>query len=66
MDIFKARETLGGHLCIMGDVPASLFAFGQPEQAAAYSDRVLDVMGTDAASSWVPAARFRPTHSGKT
>lgn len=46
-DIFKARQTLGGHLCLMGDVPAGLLAFGQPGEVAAYCDRLLDAMGTD-------------------
>ena len=30
-DIFKAKEVVGDHLCIMGDVSATKLAFGEPE-----------------------------------
>ena len=33
-DIFKAKEILGDHMCIMGDVPPALFALGTPEDVA--------------------------------
>jgi uroporphyrinogen decarboxylase len=31
-DIYKAKEILGGWLCLKGDVPASLLAQGEPDQ----------------------------------
>ena len=31
-DIFKAKEILKNHMCIMGDVPASLNAIGTPKR----------------------------------
>ena len=44
-DIFKAKEILDGHMCIMGDVPASLSALGTPEEMEAYCTRLIDVVG---------------------
>ncbi len=31
-DIRKAKEVLGDHMCIMGDVPPALLSSGTPEQ----------------------------------
>ncbi|MBI5440371.1 MAG: hypothetical protein HY900_04070, partial [Deltaproteobacteria bacterium] len=43
-DIRKAKEILGDHMAIMGDVPASLFATGTPDEVYAYvRDLVRDV-----------------------
>ena len=44
-DIFKAKEILGDHMCIMGDVPASLFALGTPGQVSAYCKRLINEIG---------------------
>lgn len=44
-DIFKAKEVLKGHMCIMGDVPASLLALGTPEEVTAYCKRLIDIVG---------------------
>lgn len=46
-DIFKAKEILGGHLCLMGDVPASLLAFGTPDEVFQYSRRLIKEIGPD-------------------
>jgi uroporphyrinogen-III decarboxylase len=43
-DIRKAKEILGHHMAIMGDVPASLFAMGTPEDIYKYvKDLVRDI-----------------------
>lgn len=43
-DIRKAKELLGDHMAIMGDVPAALFATGTPEEVRTYvRDLVRDV-----------------------
>jgi hypothetical protein len=43
-DIRKAKEILGDHMAIMGDIPASLFATGTPDEVYAYvRDLVRDV-----------------------
>jgi uroporphyrinogen-III decarboxylase len=44
IDVRKAREILGDHMAIMGDVPATLFAAGTPDDIHAYvRDLVRDV-----------------------
>ncbi len=44
-DIFKAKEILGDVMCIMGDVPATLLAFGAPEEVRAYCKKLIEVVG---------------------
>jgi hypothetical protein len=44
-DIFKAKEVLGGHMCLMGDVPAYLLAFGKKDEVLAYCKRLIDGVG---------------------
>jgi len=44
-DIFKAKEILKGHMCISGDVPASLLTLGKPEEVAEYCKRLIDEVG---------------------
>jgi len=44
-DIFKAKEVLGDHTCIMGDVPAEMLAFGTQEGTYNYSMKVIKEIG---------------------
>jgi len=44
-DIFKAKEILKDHMCISGDVPASLLTLGKPEEVEAYCKRLIDEVG---------------------
>jgi uroporphyrinogen-III decarboxylase len=44
-DIFKAKEVLGDHMALMGDVPPSLLALGTPEQVYDYCKRLIEVVG---------------------
>jgi len=46
-DIFKAKEILKGHMCISGDVPASLLTLGTADEVAEYCKRLIDVVGED-------------------
>ncbi len=46
-DIFKAKEILGDHFCLMGDVPASLLKLGEPEEVDAYCERLIRELGSD-------------------
>ena len=46
-DIFKAKEILKDHMCIMGDVPASLTSIGTPEEMEAYCKKLIDIVGKD-------------------
>jgi len=44
-DIFKAKEILGDTMCIMGDVPASLFTLGTPDEVYKYSRKLIEEIG---------------------
>lgn len=44
-NIFKAKEILGDHMCIMGDVPASLWTLGTPEEVEIYCKKLIDEVG---------------------
>ncbi len=44
-DIFKAKEILGNHMCLMGDVPPALLSLGTPEQVTQYCRRLIDQVG---------------------
>lgn len=46
-NIFKAKNVLGDHLCLMGDVPASMLAFGSPDEVYAYSRRLIAECGPE-------------------
>jgi uroporphyrinogen-III decarboxylase len=46
-DIFKAREIMAGHTCIMGDVPAYLLAFKPQDEVMAYCKRLIQEVGRD-------------------
>jgi hypothetical protein len=44
-DIFKAKEILGNHMCIMGDVPASMLFLKNPEDIYRYCSRLIRQLG---------------------
>ena len=44
-DIFKAKAILGDHMCIMGDVPASMLFLKEPEDIHAYCTRLIQQLG---------------------
>lgn len=44
-DIFKAKEVLDGHMCIQGDVPATILAYGTPKEVEKYCKKLIDVVG---------------------
>jgi hypothetical protein len=44
-DIFNAKKVLGDHMCIMGDVPAALFALATTEEVAEYCKRLINEIG---------------------
>jgi uroporphyrinogen-III decarboxylase len=46
-DIFKAKEVLGDHMCIMGDVPAALLKLGEPEEVDEYCRKLITEVGAD-------------------
>ncbi|MBQ2896466.1 MAG: uroporphyrinogen decarboxylase [Oscillospiraceae bacterium] len=44
-DIFLAKEVVGDHMCIMGDVPAALFAYGSQEDNYNYCRKLCTEIG---------------------
>jgi uroporphyrinogen-III decarboxylase len=46
-DIFKAKEILGDHLCIMGDVPATMLAFDTPDNVYKYCKKLIRELGPE-------------------
>ena len=44
-DIFKAKEILGNHLCIKGNVPSSLLQTGMPQEVKEYCQKLIGVVG---------------------
>lgn len=44
-DIFKAKEILGGHCCIMGDISPATISVATPEEVDAYCRKLIDVIG---------------------
>lgn len=46
-DIRAARKILDGHMCIMGDVPASKLAFGSAEEVYRHTKQLIDDVGPD-------------------
>ena len=44
-DIFKAKEVLGGHMAIMGNIPASLLQTGTKDEVVRYTRNLIDKVG---------------------
>lgn len=44
-DLFRAKEILGDRLCLMGDVPAAMLAFGTPAEVFQYSSKLIRQLG---------------------
>jgi uroporphyrinogen-III decarboxylase len=44
-DIFKAKEVLDGHMCISGDVNATMLSLGQPEDVDEYCEKLINLVG---------------------
>ncbi len=46
-DIFKAKEILGDHMCIMGDVPASMLYLDNPDKVYDYCVKLIRELGPE-------------------
>ncbi len=46
-DIFLAKKLLGNRICLLGDVPASLFTLGTPQEIEHYCHTLLTEIGHD-------------------
>jgi hypothetical protein len=58
-DIFKMKEILGDHMCILGDVPAAMLVLGTPDEVYNYSIKLIKEIGPTgfilAQACYVPA-----------
>lgn len=46
-NLLKAKEILGGHTCIKGDVPAAMLVCGNPAEVTEYCKKLVDELGKD-------------------
>jgi hypothetical protein len=44
-DLFKAKEVLGSHMCLMGDLPPAMLTLGNPDEVYKYSKKLVDNLG---------------------
>jgi uroporphyrinogen-III decarboxylase len=44
-DLFKAKEVLGDHMCLMGNVSPQLLTLGTVDEVVAEARRLIDVVG---------------------
>jgi uroporphyrinogen-III decarboxylase len=44
-NIFRAKEVLGNHICIRGNMPVSLLQAGTPQEVKDYTKKLIDVVG---------------------
>jgi len=44
-DIFRAKEVIGAHCCLFGDVPSTMLAFGGREEVVDYCRKLIEVVG---------------------
>ena len=67
VDMARAKEVLGGHACIQGNVPASLLSVGSPQDVEAYCRKLIRTCGKDggfilSASTINPPDAARPAN----
>jgi uroporphyrinogen-III decarboxylase len=46
-DLLKAKEILGDHMCLMGDVPATMLSLGSPGEVYEYSSKLIRQLGPE-------------------
>lgn len=44
-DIYKMKEVLDGHMCLMGDIPASLLTLGTPDEVYRHCRKLITEIG---------------------
>ncbi|MFC1863304.1 uroporphyrinogen decarboxylase family protein [Thermodesulfobacteriota bacterium] len=55
-DIYKAKDILHGHVCIMGAVPPSLLQLGSSQEVQEHCKKLIDVIGKDGGFIMAPAS----------
>jgi uroporphyrinogen-III decarboxylase len=46
-DLFQAKKILNGHMCLMGDVPATMLALGTADEVYDYSTKLIRELGQE-------------------
>ena len=46
-DIFRAKEIVGSHFCLFGDVPSTMLALGGKQEVTDYCKKLIDVVGAN-------------------
>jgi uroporphyrinogen-III decarboxylase len=46
-DIFRAKEILGDHMCLMGDVPAMMLYYKDPDDVGEYCSKLIREVGPE-------------------
>ncbi len=46
-DLSRAKDILGGHMCLMGDVPAAMFCLDPPEKVHGYCRHLVETLGPE-------------------
>lgn len=44
-DLFRAKDVIGSHICIQGNIPSSLLQTGSPEDVKDYTRKLIDGVG---------------------
>ena len=46
-DMFRAKEIMGDHTCLCGNMPVSVLQVGTPDEVKSYCRKLIDVVGKD-------------------
>jgi hypothetical protein len=60
-DIFKAKEILGKHMCLGGNIPPLLLQSGTPDEIKEYARKLIDVVGKDGGFLMAPRSSMDMT-----
>ncbi len=60
-DIFKAKEVLGNHMCLGGNMPPFLLQTGTPDEIKEYTRRLIDKVGKDGGFLMAPRSSMDMT-----
>jgi hypothetical protein len=60
-DIFKAKEILGHHMCLAGNMPPLLLQRGTPDEVRDYAKKLIDVVGKDGGFLMAPRSSMDMT-----
>ncbi len=61
-DIVRAKEILGDHCCISGNVPSSLLQVGTPDDVIAYCKKLIDTVGKNGGFILSPSTSVEETN----